>query len=81
MSLTQTNLKIFGISKVKTLSDFVTSEKDVQKGNNRVPLNLARIHEEDLVKEADKTSDQLSKMSIDEKNGGDDALAEDLKHR
>lgn len=56
MSLTQTNLKIFGISKVKTLSDFVTSDKDVQKGNSRVPLNLARLHIEDLVKETDKTS-------------------------
>lgn len=46
------NLKIFGISKVKTLSDFVTTEKDVQKGNNRVPLNLARMHEEDLMPES-----------------------------
>jgi hypothetical protein len=45
------NLKIFGISKVKTLIDFVTTEQDVKKGNNRLPLNLARIYEEDLIKE------------------------------
>ena len=43
------NLKIFGISKSKTLQDFVTTEKDVQKGHNRLPLNLARIYEEDIM--------------------------------
>ena len=42
-------MKIFGIGKSKTLSDFVTTEKDVQKGNNRLPLNLARLYEEDIM--------------------------------
>lgn len=43
------NLKIFGISKSKNLQDFVTTEKDVQKGHNRLPLNLARIYDEDIM--------------------------------
>jgi hypothetical protein len=36
---------------VKSLIDFVTTEKDLQKGNNRLPLNLARLYEEDLMSE------------------------------
>jgi len=43
------NLRVFGISKSKTLQDFVTTEKDVQKGHNRLPLNLARLYEEDIM--------------------------------
>jgi hypothetical protein len=31
------------------LSDFVTTEKDVQKGNTRIPLQLARLYEEDIM--------------------------------
>ena len=49
ISLKKNNLKIFGIGRSKTLSDFVTTEKDVQKGNTRMPLNLARIYEEDIM--------------------------------
>jgi len=51
MELTKKNLKIFGISKVKSLNDFVTTENDVKKGNSRIPLNLARLFDEDLVPE------------------------------
>ena len=47
------NLRIFGISKSKTLSEFVTTEQDVKKGNNRLPLNLARLYEEDLMTDED----------------------------
>lgn len=43
------NLRLYGISKSKNLSDFVTTESDVKKGNNRLPLNLARIYDEDLM--------------------------------
>ena len=49
ITLKKDNLKIFGISKSKTLQDFVTTEKDVQKGLNRLPLNLARLIEEDIM--------------------------------
>lgn len=51
MTAMKNNLPIFGISKVKSLIDFVTTEKDLQKGNNRLPLNLARLYEEDLMSE------------------------------
>jgi len=47
------NLRIFGISKSKTLQDFVTTEGDVKKGTNRLPFNLARIYEEDIMNDED----------------------------
>lgn len=53
ISIKRDNLKIFGISKSKTLQDFVTTEKDVQKGLNRLPLPLARIKDEDIMSEQD----------------------------
>ena len=49
ITIKKDNLKIFGISRSKTLQDFVTTEKDVQKGLNRLPLNLARLIEEDIM--------------------------------
>lgn len=45
------NLPIFGISKMKTLIDFVSTEQDVKRGNNRLPLKLARIHSENVLPE------------------------------
>ena len=51
ISLKKKNLRIFGISKQKSLQDFVASEKDVKNGNTRVPLALARIFDEDLLPE------------------------------
>ena len=60
-----TNLKIFGISKQKNLADFVTTQKDVEKGNTRIPLNLARLREEDLM-----SDEELQKARIEmEKEG------------
>ena len=53
ITLKRNNLRIFGISKSKTLSEFVTTEQDVKKGNNRLPLNLARLYEEDLMTDED----------------------------
>jgi spermidine/putrescine-binding protein len=53
VSICKENLKIFGISKVKTLIDFVTTEQDVKRGNNRLPLRLARLHEENILPEED----------------------------
>ena len=44
-------MKIFGIGKSRNLSDYVTTEKDVQRGNNRMPLNVARLYEEDIMSE------------------------------
>lgn len=42
------NVPIYGISKSKNLSDFVTTDGDVKKGKTRIPLKLARIYDEDL---------------------------------
>ena len=53
ISIKRDNLKIFGLSKSKTLQDFVTTEKDVQKGLNRLPLPLARLKDEDIMSEAE----------------------------
>jgi len=65
------NLTVFGISKSKTLSDFVTTEADVKKGKNRLPLKLARLYEEDLMSD-EEVAKELEKLKLD--GGGDDAL-------
>ena len=68
IAVARNNLGIFGIRKVKNLSDFVTTERDVQKGNNRLPLNLARVYEEDLMSDDEveaAMTDQMSTMKID----------------
>ena len=44
------NLPIFGI-KFKDLRDYTTNESDVGKGISRIPLQLARIYEEDVMEE------------------------------
>lgn len=49
ISLKKNNLKVYGIGRFKSLSEFCTSERDVKKGQNRRPLALARLHEEDLM--------------------------------
>ena len=51
MTLTKKNLKIFGISKARSLQDFVTTESDVKKGNTRMPFSMARLKDHDLIKE------------------------------
>jgi len=53
ISLKKNNLKVYGIGRFKTLSEFCTSERDVKKGQNRRPLALARLHEEDLMSDED----------------------------
>jgi hypothetical protein len=59
VGIKKNNLKIFGIGKSRNLSDFVTTEKDVQKGNTRIPLRLARIYEEDIM--SDEEIDKIQK--------------------
>lgn len=49
-SKNKSNLPIYGI-KNKELREFATTEKDLEKGISRIPLQLARIYEEDLVEE------------------------------
>ena len=82
VTIKKNNLKIFGINKAKTLVDFVSTEKDVQKGNTRMPLALSRNHEEDLMSEKDvekaKVEMKMSGMSIESPSNnskGDDLLA------
>ena len=49
VSLRHENLKIFGFKKFKSLQMYVTTEKDIEKGINRMPLGLARMHDEDIL--------------------------------
>jgi len=85
MALYKNNLSIFGISKVKTLSDFVTTEQDVKKGNNRLPLNLARIYEEDLMTkdevEKAKVEMKMQGLKIDSNTADDDDFTANMKHK
>jgi len=83
------NLKVFGISKSKTLQDFVTTEKDVQKGHNRLPLNLARLYEEDIMSDeeiknkkdgdATMTNEQFGAMS--ESIFNQDDISSNIQHK
>ena len=49
LSVCKRDLPIYGV-KSKGLKDFTTSQKDVKKGICRIPLELARIREEDTLK-------------------------------
>lgn len=51
LSLEKKNLPIYGLPKVKTLEDFTTTEKDLSRGISRMPLALARLTEEDILKD------------------------------
>lgn len=42
----------------------MTTEKDVQKGNNRLPLNLARLYEEDLMSDDEVQNAKLNNLKI-----------------
>ena len=53
VSIRHENLKIFGFKKFKSLQMYVTTEKDIGKGINRMPLGLARMHDEDILASGD----------------------------
>lgn len=55
------NLPIYGI-KNKDLREFTTTEKDLEKGVSRIPLQLARIYEEDIVEEPDEGGQMVQMM-------------------
>ena len=64
---------MYGIGRFKTLSEFCTSERDVKKGQNRRPLALARLPEEDLMSDDDvkkAQEEKKEKMVKEEANGG-----------
>ncbi len=42
------NLPIYGV-KCKDLREFTTTEKDLERGISRIPLQLSRLNEEDLL--------------------------------
>lgn len=48
MTKKKANIPIYGI-KSKDLREFTTTEKDLEKGISRIPLQLARIYEEDVM--------------------------------
>ena len=50
MAKKKKNLPIFAI-KFKDLRDYTTNESDVGKGISRIPLQLARLYEEDVMEE------------------------------
>ena len=65
ISIKHDNLKIFGIQKSNTLQVFVATEKDVQKGHNRMPLNLARLIEEDILSDEEVASSKTPSNQMD----------------
>ena len=85
MTLRKNNLKIFGINKSKTLVDFVSTEKDVQRGNTRMPLALSRIPDEDIMSEKDvdksKMEMKMSGMSIESPSNKEDDLLANIEYK
>ena len=80
------NIPVFGISKSKTLSDFVTTESDVKKGTNRLPLKLARIYDEDLMSEEEvqkrQAQQKMEGLNISKPNDeGADDLLKNIEHK
>jgi len=55
MGIKKQNLPIYGIAKSKTLIDFATTEKDAKKGKCRMPLQVSRLYEEDMLSDAEVT--------------------------
>jgi hypothetical protein len=53
------NVPIFGI-KFKELRDYTTNESDVGKGISRIPLQLARQYEEDVMEEIEVTKIEIT---------------------
>lgn len=43
----------------------MTTEKDVQKGLNRLPLNLARLIEEDILSDAEVAAGKQGQNQMD----------------
>lgn len=59
------NLPIYGI-KTKELKEFSTSEKDFERGISRMPLELSRLPEEDIV-ENTNTATMLTEANEESK--------------
>ena len=57
MTVCKKDLPIYGV-KPKTLKDFTTSQNDVKKGVCRIPLELARLKEEDTLGEESKETQE-----------------------
>jgi hypothetical protein len=92
VTLKRNNLKIFGIGKSRNLSDFVTTEKDVQKGNTRIPLALARLYDEDIMSDEEvakvHTEMKLKGLKIETEteghdifNNDGDVIMENIEHK
>lgn len=52
-SIMKKNLPIYGL-KNRDLREFTTTEKDRDKAISRIPLNLARLYEEDVLKDEEE---------------------------
>ena len=61
MSRCKANLPIYGI-KNKDLKEFQTTERDVKKGISRIPMQIARLVEEDIMTETTTTADSIQLM-------------------
>ena len=44
------------------MADFVTTERDVKKGQTRKPFEIARLHEEDLMSDEEVKAASMKKV-------------------
>lgn len=68
-SLTQRNLKIYGLS-TKSLKDYCTSERDQLRKISRMPTSEFRLWEEDIEKEERKSPGGSIVLPEDEDDTG-----------
>jgi len=48
MALVKDNIPIYGVRQ-KNLSEYTTKEKDAERGIHKIPLELSRLTDQDLV--------------------------------
>jgi hypothetical protein len=74
------NLPIFGI-KFKDLRDYTTNESDVGKGISRIPLQLARLYEEDVMEEIEVQSPASGSAGAGDQHSVLDNYNKVMEHR
>jgi hypothetical protein len=79
MSKCKANLPIYGI-KNKDLKEFQTTERDVKKGISRIPMQIARLVDEDIMQETNPTGDMSSASLMVEPLEMDDSYAKVITH-
>ena len=79
------DLILISVQRQKHLNEYTTNETDTMKGMSRIPLDLARIKEEDLLphtqEEEEKQAQSRKQPASMSSEAGGDGLMQNLRHR